>query len=188
MIISAIDYSMNGPAICVFDTQKEFKFKNCSFYYLTDTKKYANIFLDNIHGELFKPYDEECERYDTISDWVMRIIVGSDRVALEGYAYAATGRVFHIAENCGVLKYRMWMANYEITPIAPTQIKKFATGKGNANKNLMYEKFKADQNIDLCQLFSWKSSEIGSPIGDTVDAFALYRYGLKFIIDNPTTG
>ena len=30
-----------------------------------------------------------------------------ETVFLEDYAYAATGRVFHIAENAGILKYKL---------------------------------------------------------------------------------
>ena len=98
MIIAGIDYSLNGPAICVFNGN-DFSFNKCNFYYLTDTQKYSKTFLTNIHGESFKDYDGDCERYDTISDWVLRICSGVDQVALEGYAYNATGRVFNIAEN-----------------------------------------------------------------------------------------
>lgn len=175
MIISAIDYSMNGPAICVFDTQKEFKFKNCSFYYLTDTKKYANIFLDNIHGELFKPYDEECERYDTISDWVMRIIVGSDRVALEGYAYAATGRVFAIAENTGILKYKLFQACIPVDIIEPTKVKKSFSGKGNSDKSQMHSAFIKETGYDLVAAITPNKAGVASPVSDIVDAYAICK-------------
>ena len=101
MILAGIDYSLNGPAICVFNTGYNFEFANCNFYFLSDIKKYSNIFLHNIHGENFKAYNEESERYDSISDWVMGIVAGVDQVSLEGYAYSAQGRVFNIAENTG---------------------------------------------------------------------------------------
>ena len=66
MIIAGIDYSLNGPAICVFDGRNDFTFEKCQFYFLTDTKKYAATFFQNIHGKLFEEYTQECERYDSI--------------------------------------------------------------------------------------------------------------------------
>jgi len=48
MVIAGIDYSLRGPAICVFKGEGDFDFKHCKFYFLTDTKKYANTFLKNI--------------------------------------------------------------------------------------------------------------------------------------------
>ncbi len=39
-----------------------------------------------------------------ISHWAMKRIMSFDHVMLEGYAFAATGRVFDVAENTGILK------------------------------------------------------------------------------------
>lgn len=173
MIISAIDYSLNGPAICVFDTKKEFNFKNCSFYFLTDTKKYATTFLNNIHGELFQDYEQDCERYDSISSWVMRTVVGSDQVALEGYAYNATGRVFHLAENTGVLKYKLYQAGIPVEILEPTRVKKFFSERGNADKPKMYDAFLKETKVDLAQIITPNKTLLGSPVTDIVDAFAI---------------
>jgi Holliday junction resolvasome RuvABC endonuclease subunit len=176
MIISAIDFSMNGPAVCVFDTQKEFNFKNCNFYFLTDTKKYATTFMNNIYGELFQPYDEDCERYDSISDWVMRVSAGSDQVALEGYAYNATGRIFHIAENTGILKYKLYQASLPVEIVEPTRVKKFATQKGNADKDMMYKFFVQETGVDLQEIITPNKTLLGSPVTDIVDAFFICMY------------
>jgi Holliday junction resolvasome RuvABC endonuclease subunit len=173
MIISAIDYSLNGPAICVFDTKKEFNFRNCSFYFLTDIKKYATTFMNNIHGETFNDYEGDCERYDSISDWVMRVTVGSDQVALEGYAYNATGRVFNLAENTGILKYKLYQAGIPVDILEPTKVKKFFTEKGNADKPKMYESFIKKTGVDLQQIITPNKTLLGSPVTDIVDSFAI---------------
>ena len=171
MIISAIDYSLNGPAICVFDTKKEFTFRNCSFYFLTDVKKYATTFMNNIHGETFHDYKGDCERYDSISDWVMRVTVGSDQVAVEGYAYNATGRVFNIAENTGILKYKLYQAGIPLDILEPTRVKKLATGKGNADKTTMYKFFLQETGVDLQEIITPKKTLLGSPVTDIVDSY-----------------
>jgi hypothetical protein len=176
MIISAIDYSLNGPAICVFDTaKKQFNFKNCTFYFLTDTKKYATTFMNNIHGELFQPYDADCERYDSISDWVMRVTIGSDMVALEGYAYNATGRVFHIAENTGILKYKLYQASIPVEIIEPSKVKKLATGKGNSDKSQMYQSFLEETDIELQKIITPNKKDVGNPVSDIIDAYYICK-------------
>jgi len=175
MILSAIDYSLNGPAICVYNSAKPFSFSNCNFYFLTDTKRYAATFLNNIYGELFSPYEEDCDRYDSISDWVMRVTVGSDNVALEGYAYNATGRVFNIAENTGILKYKLYQAGIPVDIIEPTKVKKLATGKGNADKQKMYEAFVKETGVNLQEMITPSKSSLGSPVTDIIDAYYICK-------------
>ena len=53
----------------------------------------------NVFGERLSDWDSDQERYETIADWAMDIVMGCTHVALEGYAYSAQGKVFHIAEN-----------------------------------------------------------------------------------------
>ena len=49
-----------------------------------------------------------------------------------------------IAENTGLLKHKLYKIKVPTKPVPPTVIKKYATGKGNANKELMYEAFCAE--------------------------------------------
>jgi hypothetical protein len=175
MIIAGIDYSLNGPSICIFDTLKDFKFENCSFYFLTDTKKYATTFRGNIHGELFSDYDQDCERYDSISEWVMDICMGCSMIGLEGYAYNATGRVFNIAENTGILKYKLYQKSIPIEIIEPTKDKKLATGKGNADKQMMVDAFSEETGLDLHKMITPNKTLVGSPVTDIVDSFYICK-------------
>ena len=175
MLIAGIDYSLNGPSICIFNTEYRFDFSNCSFYYLTDTKKYATKFLNNIHGELFSTYNQECERYDSISDWVIRNCFGCEQVCLEGYAYSATGRIFHIAENTGILKYKLYQNSIPVEIVEPTKVKKLATGKGNADKEMMHTSFRDYTGIDLKTLITPNKTIIGSPVTDIVDSFYICK-------------
>ena len=165
---------MCGPAICVFDG-KEFSYKNCSFYYLTDTKKYADTYMGNIFGERFIDWNTEQERYSSIADWATEVILGCDHVALEGYAYSATGRVFQIAENTGLLKYKIYQTGIPITIIPPTEVKKYATGKGNADKQMMYDSFVQDTGMALKIAITPDKKEITSPISDIVDSYFICK-------------
>ena len=49
------------------------------------------------------------------------------------------GSLFQIAENCGILKYRLQEENLPYSTVVPSVVKKGATGKGNADKDMMYE-------------------------------------------------
>ena len=181
MILAGIDYSLTSPCICVFNghLHGEFSYKNCSFYFLTDVKKNATLFNNNIRGELFPEYNAECGRYDSISDWALDLLIGSNLVALEDYAYAAKGRVFHIAENTGILKYKLWQNSIPLDVVQPSRVKKFASGKGNANKQEMFEAFVKETGTDLRIHFDSIDREIKSPISDVVDAYYICKYNYK---------
>lgn len=169
MKICGIDYSLSSPAICVCEGG-EFKYSNCQFYFLTSVKKNATSF-GNIQGTLIEEYSHECQRYDFISDWTMNIIKDCDKIAIEGYAYGASGRVFHIAENTGLLKYKIWQNKKPLEIITPSHVKKLATGKGNADKKMMYDAFVNETSINLQQIISPNKKDIGSPVSDIVDSY-----------------
>jgi hypothetical protein len=175
MLIAGIDYSLNGPAVCVFHGSEYFAFDRCQFYYLTDIKKNASTFFGNIQGQLFKDYKEECERYDSISDWVMGVVGECEQVAIEGYAYGAQGRVFHIAENTGILKYKLYEASIPLEVVTPSHVKKLASGKGNADKTMMYESFLKETGIKLKDTISPNKKDIGNPVSDIVDAYYICK-------------
>ena len=143
VVIAGVDYSLRGPAICIWtgDEVREFTYKDCQFYFLTDVKSKAKVYETRIFGEFFMEYSCDESRYDSISDWAMDKLTGCQEVAIEGYAYGATGRVFNIAENTGILKYKLYNATIPIEIIPPQAVKKLATGKGNAKKEAIEAKF-----------------------------------------------
>ena len=191
-----IDYSLSSPGVCVNTSEGEFRYEDCSFYFLTGTKKYDNTFKDNdvrYVGTGHKLYTSEPERYNNIADWAIDIIKshikeyqikeklfywpGNPTIQIEDYSYGSTGRVFHIAENLGLLKYKLKMeCGWDYTLLPPSVIKKFATDKGNANKELMLESFGKDTGVNLEVLFDTKSK---SPISDVADAYFICKYQEK---------
>ena len=172
MIISGIDYSMSCPALCIFDTELDFTFQNCDFYYLID-KKTKIIEEGNIHGEYYSKDSENVKRFDHISDWAINILKNQkvNHVYLEGYSMGSRGRVFHIAENTGVLKQKIYKAGITFEVIPPSTWKKEVVGKGNADKQHVYE----SMNVDLKPIF--KSKSITSPINDIADSYFICKYG-----------
>ena len=53
------------------------------------------------------------------------------KVFIEGYSFGSKGQaVFQIAENCGILKYRLQMSPTMLyDTIVPSVVKKYASGK-----------------------------------------------------------
>ena len=181
--IAGIDYSLCGPAICVHDTTKPFSFYSCQFYFLTSIKKYARQVKSNIFGEKFSSYDQETQRYESIADWALNKVVGCSQVALEGYAYGATGRVFHIAENTGVLKYKLYQQSLPVEIIPPAVVKKYATTKGNASKSLMYQSFFEESGVPLKDFLDMEGTEIRSPLSDIVDSYYICKHLNASLVD-----
>ena len=177
-MLIGVDYSITCPCLCLYDERKPFKFDNCFFYYLTNTKKYADKILPNITGESFQEYVQDVDRFDTISDWAINLCIGASDVAVEGYSYGSKGKVFNLAENMGIFKHKLYKAAVPLTIIEPSKAKKMATGKGNADKALMYESFSKETNTNLLLAFDQKT--LSNPVTDIVDSF----YILKTLIQS----
>ena len=178
-IVAGIDYSMTCPAICVH-AGDDWSFDNCNFLFITKEKKYHTSFLSNkIEGrEIPTDYSNDTERFAALSRISIDYLdeMGCDNVMIEGYAMGAKGLVFNIAENTGTLKFMLMNDFVDFCVTAPTVIKKFATGKGNSDKSLMYEAFLAETKIDLRKEFDYTRQKVESPIGDLVDAYYICKY------------
>ena len=177
MTIAGVDYSMTSPAVCLYDdTAGNFKFENCTIHYLTQSKKYE-VKFKNVHGHYFE-YANEMQRYDIISSFFLDRMLECSPVCafVEDYSMGSKGRVFHIAENTGIFKYRMWQFGIAFQTVPPTVIKKFATGKGNANKERMQEVFEQENSIRLKNELNMTEKQ-WNPSSDIIDAYYICKYG-----------
>ena len=182
--IAGIDYSLTSPCICICEIQnEEFDFKNCRFYFFAQTKHQLVLPHTNLYSHSpVTSYTSDAERYNRLSNWVIDILAVNEKpspVYLEDYAYASTGKVFHIAENTGHLKYKFWQHNVKYEIFAPTSIKKTATGKGNSSKQDMYDSFVEQTGFDFRLDLAPNSTEIGNPVSDIVDSYFICKHGYK---------
>jgi Holliday junction resolvasome RuvABC endonuclease subunit len=188
MIHVGVDYSMTCPAICIYNGGEVTEPNNFKFHYLAPNKKYEGVFENGfVTGHIYPSYSTQEDRFDKISDWVLSCItqscppktgLNSDiKVTIEGYAMGAKGKVFHIAENTGLLKYKLHKHKISFDTPAPTTVKKFATGKGNSNKERMYECFEAATGWDMESLIGCDRDK--NPVNDIVDAYWMCLYGMS---------
>lgn len=171
-----IDYSMTTPAITLIDGDR------ATCWFLTSVKRNQVTqsfgFLTCV-GDVYPDFLCAEERYDLISEWaISKCRVDADSLVIEDYAMGAKGKVFHIGENCGMLKHKLWKNGLRFHTLAPTALKKFAAGKGNADKCVMHSAFVQQTGIDLMKGMDKESKDCGSPVSDIVDSYFLARYAL----------
>ena len=75
---------------------------------------------------------------------------------------------------------RLYKNKLSYSTISPSEVKKFATGKGNANKEVMYEAF-----TDTYKYYQLKDilgqDTLDSPVTDIVDAYYICKAGVERI-------
>lgn len=171
-----IDLSITCPAV-VFHKGENWNWKNCKFFYYTSHKK--SIFPSDVfRGSLYADWTIDMERYGNISQFILSIVhkTKPQSINLEGYSFGSKGQVYNIGENGGILKWHLHEKSYQCNIIPPTVIKKFATGKGNAKKESMYDAFVIDTGLNLCDTLNVSSPD-KSPCSDVVDAYFICKYG-----------
>ena len=172
--IIGIDYSLTSPAICVnIDGDA-----GLMFYYLTNKKKWTGTMSEEIVGYEHKEWTDPIQRFKYISDFALDIIspLLNPKIYIEGYSFGSKGQgLFQIAENCGILKYRLQEQNLPYETVVPSVVKKGATGKGNADKDKMYEAFVKETKIDLKKIFD--TEKVGNPVSDIADSYFIQKVG-----------
>lgn len=183
MIVAGIDYSLTSPSICVHNGET-WSVENCKFYYLSPKKKWL-VYSGQFFGTEYEKYDSDTHRYDNLSRWSLDILMKNEvqQCFIEGYAFGAVGRVFQIAENAGLLKYNLWKNGIPTSVFAPSEIKKHASGKGNANKERLYECFTEETKIDIRKTLDITNQNIWNPVSDIVDAYYIAKLGFRKTVD-----
>ena len=154
--VCGIDYSMTSPAFCIYDGSTF----NINYLVARDSDLVlGRETSETLNPKLYPKYDEgnDIQRFSRLASWVCDELMWQKRpkVCIEGYAFGATGRVFGIAENGGILKYKLQSHGLMYDTVVPSIVKKYAVGKGNAKKVDMYDAFVEDSGIDLGKIKQW---------------------------------
>lgn len=114
---------------------------------------------------------DQIRRLQTIRENIQRTIVDygvPDRILIEDYAFSSKNPGHYTGELGGVI--RLYLFEHGFIPgqnlyfPSPTQLKKFVTGKGNADKSQM-------------RLSVYKQWGFEDQSDDVIDAFALVKLG-----------
>jgi len=148
MIIAGIDYSKNSPGIVkFFIDDKDFSITKKEYLGITAVKAKNPKTPCGEHCIRFCDKDmDDYEKINIMSDNAVEFVKDCDYIGIEGFSYSSKGRVFDLAESAGVLKWRLYNQNKTLRVYAPTLIKMFASGNGNADKDVMLKYYRADGN------------------------------------------
>ena len=152
--VCGIDYSITSPAFCIYDGSSF----NINYLVARDRDLVlGRETSETLNPRLYPKWDDNMQRFSRLASWVCDELMWQMRpkVVIENYAYAATGRVFDIGENTGILKYKLNKCGMRFETVTPQIVKKYATGKGNAKKVDMYDAFVEDTGIDLGKIKQW---------------------------------
>lgn len=176
MLYVGIDYSITSPAFCI---GKSGDAPNQCHYYAFCDKVIKNL-PSNYTLMNYPKWRTPEERFDLLSDSVLINIqkYKISKVYLEGYAYGGSGKVFEIAENCGLLKHKLRKHRIDFEVFAPSAVKKTATGKGNANKQDLYDAWVRAYGLKIQDIISPKAKNIGNPVSDIVDSYFIMKHGI----------
>jgi len=169
-----IDYSMSCPAVCAYSETPQFWMAHARDY--PPLPALTTVVISSTEMMIRAEFLAQ-----SVITWLAQW-PDIRTVALENYAFSATGRVFHIGEHTGILKYLLHQQHYTITTVAPTAVKKFATGKGNADKKRMTHAFLEQYPLANAwtPVFFPRTAKTASfaksPLADIADAYWIARH------------
>lgn len=144
--ILALDGALAKSGICVIKNQEILTTQYCN-------KEARLVRLDSLYKDCLYLIDE----------------YRPDFIAIEGYAFAAKGRVFSIAEGGAALRLAIKHREIVTVEIPPTTLKKYITGSGTADKKTIANRMKALFGVEF-------------KTADEADAFALAVCGLDYFL------
>lgn len=157
--IMGLDLSLNGTGISVVDEGLSIVFSH-RVTLNTGTKAFPELY--------------GMERANFIIN-VMKDIIENHQpnvVVLEGYSYGSKGRaVFDLGELGGIVRYVLSNLNIPFYEVPPTTLKKYISGKGNADKDMMMAAAlsrygKSFNSHDECDAFCLAAMFLEMPLED----------------------
>lgn len=176
MKICGIDYSISSTSLTILTDGI------ITNIYAIKAKKKQDVIGNLITLLEYPIYKSQLERFDKLSNLFLNFIPSDiDAAYIEGYSYGSNvGVVFDIAEATGLFKYKFQKKfGFELIVVSPSQIKKYATGKGNSKKREMVNQFKLEQ-FDIYNSFGLMDEnleKIVKPIDDICDSYFVSKYG-----------
>jgi Holliday junction resolvasome RuvABC endonuclease subunit len=131
-------------------------------------KKFKETPPRNIHYYVHEDMTQY-ERFNYILDKLEAFVEHPSYVAIEDYAFGASGDITQIAEFGGNIKLRLFNSGASIRLYDPNTIKYLATGKGNIHKPEMYDSYISGdwktEKYDISDLPEIPSPKKGANVG-----------------------
>lgn len=121
-----------------------------------------------ISPELIDDFRRKREVAGRINNEIIERLPSTTVVFIEGYSFGSQHRGQSIAELTGIIKHYLNQSLLKTYIVPPTVLKKFMTGKGNSDKNIM-----------LLKIYKKYGKEFTND--DEADAFALAKLGEELI-------
>lgn len=171
MIIAGLDLSPKSPGCFKYTLDKDMNPIDFDYIGFTDVKKNEQEKIHFYHKS--KTFNHYIEREDWMLEKIMKFCEDVEYISIEDYAFAASGRVFHIAEFTGLIKYNLFKAGKSVRLYDPASIKIFATTRGNCDKISMAQAYVKETllGFDYDSLPKVKKSSGNSPTSDLIDAY-----------------
>lgn len=88
-----------------------------------------------------------------------------DCAAVEGYSYGSPGRLAQLGELGGVVRLYLYERGIDIITLSPTQLKKYITGNGRADKYEMVNQICVDLDLPPDQRLDYTQDDEADAIG-----------------------
>lgn len=197
--------SKNSPGVCIRQ-DKDLKF--LSFLRAKDAGKIAAHFKTvkdaGVEMHFYGFQQTPKMEYSPSESWkaedaaryaehiVCKLPDNADFVGIEGFSYGSSGNSFIDIVGYGYAIRMALIKKYsaaKFSVFSPGNVKKVA-GKGNANKELIFQYFMESQNEDLRNTAFWKGltdktiDSTKKPVDDLVDAFYVQECAKKYYEDS----
>ena len=129
------------------------------------------------------------ERIAEITQAIFCKTFGVDVCCVEGYAFGAKGQaVYQLAELGGIVRFWLYQHHLSVVEVTPSTLKKFATDRGNANKDQVLAAairqfyFKGDNNnaADAHIMWAMAREAYGGPIAKVPASRAAFVHRLPW--------
>jgi hypothetical protein len=182
MKILSVDNSIASPGLIKCELNDALDIIDLKYIGFSGSPKWSKVRPD---GEIksYNNKDYKNKQFEKIMMMKENMMnwVGSDffdYVAFEDYAFSAKGQIFGIAESTGNLKGEFFERGSKIRLYSVPSIKKFYSGKGNADKIDMEDAFVADScsyKPDWSFLPNVYENKSGNPKDNLIDSFAILQ-------------
>jgi Holliday junction resolvasome RuvABC endonuclease subunit len=192
-VIVGIDYSMTSPGVVCYkgsSSSSEWDHSQCHFWAFMTPSKIAKIEQKSSLPDFISllsytsdQFSSDFVRFNYLADAVCRNIIDvycPDTIIMEGYSFGSTGaRLFNLIENTAVLKQKIQIERgLSMDLVPPSAVKKFATSKGNANKDQMEQSFINETGVSFRDILL-QSPKQYNPSSDLIDAYYICKYGFE---------